>query len=416
MAWYNIFKPQAQAPTFNDVIREAGYDPLTLIYNGGTITRDKAAAMTALNRAVTLIAGSAADSVIDSLRVIDARTSKVVKGHPAADRAIGLLTDSPDGLQSAHTFIEDAMTDLLASGSAIFIVDGGTRMRLGLANPLSAYVHTDGLGRVMFDLIRDDAPSGVTERFGERSVVIARWPRLSGRSFTANSRSRFFGTPPINTLQGALALALGAERWASAVFDRKSGALGSDYAFLFDRTLTKDVQENLIRMLKAFGEGRAPIVLDQGAKVQKMSPTPQDTDLMNLRKFQIGEIARVFGVPSVLIGMEDSGNTWGSSIHELDKSFRRYSLRLHLNRLLAPLTHRLLPSHLRLVVDESRAYRGDAAALKSIIEVGRPSSKGAPAVFTRSELRSLFGIEDEYKSDWPNFEPARGGGADGNGG
>ena len=68
-------------------------------------------------------------------------------------------------------------------------------------------------------------------------------------------------------------------------------------------------------------------------KYQPISMTPQDIELMQSRRYQIEDIARFFGVPSVLINDTNASTVWGSGVEQIVQGFYKLSLRPYLSRL-----------------------------------------------------------------------------------
>lgn len=66
------------------------------------------------------------------------------------------------------------------------------------------------------------------------------------------------------------------------------------------------------------------IILEEGMEWQPFGSTGKDSQHIEQRAFQIEEIARVFGVPRPLLGVDDT--SWGSGIDVLGQMFVRYGL------------------------------------------------------------------------------------------
>lgn len=65
-------------------------------------------------------------------------------------------------------------------------------------------------------------------------------------------------------------------------------------------------------------------ILEEGMELQPSSATGRDSQTVEQRKHQIEEIARPFGVPRPLLGVDDT--SWGSGIDVLGQFFVRYAL------------------------------------------------------------------------------------------
>jgi len=66
------------------------------------------------------------------------------------------------------------------------------------------------------------------------------------------------------------------------------------------------------------------IVLDEGLKAEKLEHSARDSQMIETAKHQIEDIARFFGVPRPLMGMEDT--SWGSGVEQLAILFVRFAL------------------------------------------------------------------------------------------
>ena len=78
-------------------------------------------------------------------------------------------------------------------------------------------------------------------------------------------------------------------------------------------------------------------VLTDGAKLTKITLAPNDAQFLETRKFQVNDIARVFGVPTSLLQHSD-GPEMGQSIQDKNTQFVQHSLRPWVERIEAVLT------------------------------------------------------------------------------
>ena len=77
-------------------------------------------------------------------------------------------------------------------------------------------------------------------------------------------------------------------------------------------------------------------------KFEQISLSPLDIELLASRRFQLEEICRWFGVPSVLVNDTSGSTTWGSGIEQLVEGFYKLNLRPYLERLEASAEANLL--------------------------------------------------------------------------
>jgi HK97 family phage portal protein len=92
----------------------------------------------------------------------------------------------------------------------------------------------------------------------------------------------------------------------------------------------------------ASGSGDPLRVLEAGMVYQQISMNPKDVQLLETRRFQIEDIARFFGVPSVLINDTSASTTWGSGIEQIVQGFYKLGLRPYLERYEASIHNSLL--------------------------------------------------------------------------
>jgi HK97 family phage portal protein len=84
------------------------------------------------------------------------------------------------------------------------------------------------------------------------------------------------------------------------------------------------------------------VFLDKGMKFNPISITPVDAQTLESRRYQVADIARIFGVPPHMIGETDKTTSWGSGIEQMSMGFVRYSLRPWLVRIEQELNRKLV--------------------------------------------------------------------------
>lgn len=83
------------------------------------------------------------------------------------------------------------------------------------------------------------------------------------------------------------------------------------------------------------------VFADQGSKFQPMMISPLDAQAIEQRRFQVTDIARIYGVPPHMIGETDKATSWGSGIEQMTLSFLRFTLEKDLKRIEDELTRKL---------------------------------------------------------------------------
>jgi HK97 family phage portal protein len=103
-------------------------------------------------------------------------------------------------------------------------------------------------------------------------------------------------------------------------------------------------------------------VLDAGLKFVPVSIPPEQAQFLQSRQFQLGEVARIYGVPPHLLMDLDKTSSWGQGVAEQSLGFIRYTLSFWLKRLEGRLNFGVLPANQHAEFDFQGLLRGDTAA------------------------------------------------------
>lgn len=137
------------------------------------------------------------------------------------------------------------------------------------------------------------------------------------------------------------------------------------------------------------GEGDPLRVLEAGMTFQSISMPPKDVQLLETRKFSIEDIARIYGVPSILINDTAASSTWGSGISEIKEGFYTLTLQPLLERIEASIKRWVLPTGERdrfeIEFDFTKFLRGNEAA-----RVSTATSAISGNLLTIDEARERF--------------------------
>jgi HK97 family phage portal protein len=150
-------------------------------------------------------------------------------------------------------------------------------------------------------------------------------------------------------------------------------------------------------------------VLEAGMQYQQISMNPKDVQLLETRRFQIEDIARFFGVPSVLINDTSASTVWGSGVEQIVQGFYKLGLRPYLERYEASIKNNLLipndRSRFDFEFDFAALLRGDEKTrfntykeavlngLKTINECrrieGLPSIEGGDIAYMQGQMTPI---------------------------
>ena len=104
----------------------------------------------------------------------------------------------------------------------------------------------------------------------------------------------------------------------------------------FDRFKAQFEQDNTGR----YNAGK-PIFADKDTEYQQMQMSPEDLNTLAVRRYQISDISRFFGVPLHLLNETEKATSWGSGLSEQTLAFLIYTMDPDLCRIEAELNYKL---------------------------------------------------------------------------
>ena len=143
-----------------------------------------------------------------------------------------------------------------------------------------------------------------------------------------------------------------------------------------------------------------------GMKFTTVNPSVMDPSMTTLRKEQVHEVSRVWGVPVFLLAEEKSAVNIEISAREFwDKCGKA-----HTNSILSALSHRFLSGmgearKFKFAIDERELLRGNTAALVSVINAMKGDAQN-PGMITSAEGREMIGLPRVMEED-PNADIIR---------
>lgn len=177
---------------------------------------------------------------------------------------------------------------------------------------------------------------------------------------------------------GREAIGLGLQQRA---FAGKLFANGAQFSG-FLRTDGRLSDEAIQRLIKTFADKYAGVdnawktpVLEEGLDFVKLTMTGEESQLLESRRFEIAEVARIFGVPPHMIGDVDKATSWGSGIEQQSIGFLVYTLMPHLTnigqRMEASLLAEAERDRLSITHDTEPLTRGDYKSLQEALAIQR---------------------------------------------
>ena len=236
---------------------------------------------TPVYRAVTLISGDVA------------RIESRFPGSPVADA----LWRNPTRLMPAYEFRRSLTMQACLWGNAFALINrtrGGELLEL---IPLDAdSVSLDTTGPVPF------YRSSQYDRIPMESMLHLRAPGTTG----------LWGESPVRLCQVALTTSAAQNQMTLSAYLNGGNP---KIAIVTPGPLSLEARQRIMADYEQRHAGTAntgrPLVLAEGARIERISSTMDDTGLDAARKFSVGDVARIYGVPASYLS-EDVGSSYGS--------------------------------------------------------------------------------------------------------
>lgn len=195
------------------------------------------------------------------------------------------------------------------------------------------------------------------------------------------------GMSRLDYMRQTVALSVSTQNHATRTFSKDGKRPG---VFMLDKVLTKQQREHIRANHSGLVEGSDGdlMVLEAGAKFEPLSLSPVDLQLDLTRRFTVEEIARWFGISSVMINDTAKTTTWGTGVDQIIQGFYKFRLRPMLVSLEQAVERRVLSSNQRARYEVE--FSLDAllrGSLKERLETGSQAVQNG--LMTRNEWRQL---------------------------
>lgn len=275
-----------------------------------------------------------------------------------SDAGVDSLIANPSRYMSAFEFRRAMTMQALLFGNAFAAINrsvGGELLELIMLD----------YGSVSLDLT-SGSPVYRTSAYGVLSpdqVLHLRAPGLTG----------LWGDSPIGLCRTAIQVLASQEQMALRAY---TNAGNPKIAIISNAKLTEEQQQKVENYYaKRHGgsdnAGR-PLVLGDGVKVERISSTIDDTGLEGARKYSIGDVSRIYGVPSSYLS-EDVGSSYGT-MEWLSRMYVDSALTGWLEMWRSEILHKLCPPGATMSFDTDELVRPGIAetmaALRTGVEAG----------------------------------------------
>lgn len=333
------------------------------VSSGQSVTPGAAMGLSAVLACVRVLAESVASLAWITYERVGANGKTRAQDHPVYD----LLHSRPNPIMSSFNFRERMMGDLLLHGNFYALIDWNGSGYPGALWPLATSAITPFIinsGRGIAYRIRTESGFARDYQSGNVLHVAALGDGLVGRGLIA------YAAESIGT-------ALSQELFAGSYYGNGAHPGG---VIETDNKLDETIQERLKKgWAQAYGRTDGNVgwhrvaILEDGLKWKPMTVNPKDAMLLESRKFQIEDIARIFLIPPHMIA--DLEHATFSNIEHQSIDFVVHTLMPWCTRIEQEVNYKLfLPDERKKIFSEflfDSMLRGDAKSRNEAYQIMR---------------------------------------------
>ena len=289
-------------------------------------------------------------------------------------RLYSIFHDSPNKRQTSLEFWEFMMLNFVLRGNAYARIDRDSSGDVVSLWPLAA--------DQVEVLVADDASLVYIYSYDNKGLVYNENDILHIRGMG----NGVIGLAPLEYMRSSVGVATEAQNHTKRTFKkdaRRPGVLMSDTVLTPDQRVA--VKKNFGDIVT--GNGRELYVLEAQFKFEPLGMSPADIQLLETRRFAVQDLARWFGVPSILINDTSESTTLGSSVQQIVDGFHKLKLRPLLERIEQVLYQRVLSPKQRSqgFIAEFNLDALLRSSLKDRMEIYAKGTQNG--IYTRNEAR-----------------------------
>ena len=298
--------------------------PLSGFKTAKPVNFDSAMTLSAVFACIKILVESVATLPLQMFKLNKDGSRTQIKDHDL----IRLLNNKPNRYQTRVEFFEQLMLNLVAgNGFAKRDYIGKKLTSIQVINTGSVDLKLDDKGNPVYQC----QINGQKVEYSEKEI----WHvKLFGTGL--------MGMSPIAYGAQSIGIGLAGNDKTSRLMSngaKPTGALKTDkYLKKEQRQALRDELDILIN-----GDDGDMAVLEGNMQFEQISLTPEDLELIEIRKLSVEESCRYFGVPPILVYLTEGATAWGSGIVQIIDGFYKFGLRPYLERIEESIRIHLLP-------------------------------------------------------------------------
>ena len=284
-----------------DFIKGVDIDTGQLSNSGVEVDEETALKISAVYACVKVISETVASLPLNLLKELTNGDSEKAKQHPLYT----ILKDTPNSEMSSFTFREMQMTNLLLWGNAYSLIKRNKQGQIVELYPLKSKnmkVERDAVSNKIKYIYTNN--KGISTTYTPKQV-------LHIPAFTFDG---VLGVSPITYAREAMGLALATEEFGARFFGNgaRPGGVLEHPGTIKDPDKLRDSWN---KVYQGTANSHKVAVLEEGMKYHEIGMSPEDSQFLQTRSFQLTEICRIFRVPPHMIG-DLSRSTFSNIEHQ----------------------------------------------------------------------------------------------------
>jgi HK97 family phage portal protein len=287
-------------------------------YTGKSVTVESSLTVTAVYAGITILANT-----ISSIPLILYRRLERGKERATSHPLYTLMHNAPNPEHTSMVFRELMVGHLIGWGNfygqLILNRGGGVREIWPLSPARMEVFRENGVRKYLYTLTDG----------GKRAFTAEEIFHVPAFGFDGIQ-----GYSPISMASNAIGLAMTVEEYGSKVFANgaRPGVILTHPLRLDDPTYER-LNSTWNAAYGGAGNAGKTAILEEGMDIKEIGFPPQDAQFLQLRAFQIDEIARLLNIPAWMLGNVDRSTSWGTGIEQQRLGFLTHTIQPWLTRI-----------------------------------------------------------------------------------